>query len=141
MPDARSVTIIRHDTIIDTDLTPLKAIRAPIASSSTACYADLVVANVYAIFPDPNGPYATSLIGFVVGSALVGSDRLVIDFWYQRFSERAGRPVTLRKKDDTPLPHVRFATPEMAEAVTISSAANLGRFADFVASRSGGRRR
>ncbi|PTS90811.1 hypothetical protein DBR17_00645 [Sphingomonas sp. HMWF008] len=134
IPDAQAVTIVRHDAMVDFDATPLNGIRSPIDGSATGCTADLVVANVYVIYPDPKAPYVGSLLGSIVTAVLTGGDRLVIEFWYQRYAD--GTPTnSVRKKDDRPLPHLRFATSELAEAMTISANVNLAGFATLVATR------
>jgi hypothetical protein len=132
-PGAASVTITRHVDVIDMDKTPIKAIKARLTPSESACYGDLVLANMYAIFPNPNAAYEP--YGGIIGALIAGGDRLVMDFWLQQWPGAKGKPQVYRRKNDTPLPHVRPASAEMAAAVKDSADANLAIFAETVAAK------
>lgn len=132
-PGAASVTITRHAEVIDMDVTPIKAIKARLTPSTTPCYGDLVLANMYAIFPNPNAAYEP--YGGIIGGLIAGGDRLVMDFWLQQWPGAKGKPLVYRRKNDTPLPHVRPASAEMAAAVKDSADANLAIFAETVAKK------
>lgn len=132
-PGAADVTITRHADVIDLDKTPIKAIKARLTPSSNPCYGDLVLANMYAIYPNPNAAYEP--YGGLVGALIAGGDRLVMDFWLQQWPGAKGKPLIYRRKNDTPLPHVRPASAEMAAAVKDSADANLASFAQTVATK------
>lgn len=132
-PGAASVTITREPQVIDMDVTPIKAIKARLTPSTAPCYGDLVLANMYAIFPNPNAAYEP--YGGIIGGLIAGGDRLVMDFWLQQWPGAKGKPLVYRRKNDTPLPHVRTASAEMAAAVRDSADANLAIFAETVAAK------
>jgi hypothetical protein len=132
-PGAESVAITRHADMIDMDKTPIKAIKTRLTPGTAPCYGDLVLANMYAIFPNPNAAYET--YGGIIGGLIAGGDRLVMDFWLQQWSGAKGKPLIYRRKNDTPLPHVRPASAEMAAAVKDSADANLAIFAETVAAK------
>jgi hypothetical protein len=135
-PDAKSVSIIRHADVVDMDVTPVKSIKARLSQSGSECYGDLVVANLYALFPNPDAPYVQyGLAGGVLASAIAGGDRLVIDFLFQQWTSADGKPFQARRKNDTPLPHVVPASADMAAAVKDSADANLTIFAETVAKK------
>jgi hypothetical protein len=134
-PGAASVTITREAKVIDMDVTPIKSIKARLTPSTAPCYGDLVLANMYAIFPNPNAAYEP--YGGIIGALIAGSDRLVMDFWLQQWPGAKGKPQVFRRKNDTPLPHVRPASAEMAAAVKDSADANLAIFAETVAAKRG----
>ena len=135
-PGAASVAITRHAEVIDLDVTPIKAIKARLTPSTAPCYGDLVLANMYAIFPNPDAPYVQyGIAGGLLASAIAGGDRLVMDFWLQQWPGAKGKPQVYRRKNDTPLPHVRPASAEMAAAVKDSADANLAIFAETVAAK------
>lgn len=135
-PGAATVTITREPQVIDMDVTPIKAIKARLSPSTAVCYGDLVLANMYAIFPNPNAPYEQYGIGGgLIASTIAGGDRLVMDFWLQQWPGAKGKPLVYRRKNDTPLPHVRPASAEMAAAVKDSADANLAIFAETVAAK------
>lgn len=132
-PGARSVQIVRHDQVIDMDSTPLRSIKTPLAARSGECYADLVVVNLYALFSS-NKPYSelnptVGPVGDVIAQVMAGGDRMVIDFWIQQWPTRKGAPFVLRRKNDTPLPHIRPGTAAMADSVRASADLNLAKFA------------
>ena len=132
-PGATSVTITRHAEMIDMDVTPIKAIKTRLTDSDSACYGDLVLANIYALFPNPNAPYEQ--YGGLIGALIAGGDRLVMDFWLQQWPAAKGKPQVYRRKNDTPLPHVPPASAQMAAAVKDSADANLAIFAETVAAK------
>jgi hypothetical protein len=132
-PGAASVTITREPQVIDMDVTPIKSIKARLSPSTAPCYGDLVLANMYAIFPNPNAAYEP--YGGIIGALIAGGDRLVMDFWLQQWPGAKGKPQVYRRKNDTPLPHVRPASAEMAAAVKDSADANLAIFAETVAAK------
>jgi hypothetical protein len=134
-PGAASVTITRHSQVIDMDVTPIKSIKARLTPGESTCYGDLVLANMYAIFPNPNAAYEP--YGGIIGGLIAGGDRLVMDFWLQQWPGARGKPQVYRRKNDTPLPHVRPASAEMAAAVKDSADANLAIFAETAAKKRG----
>ncbi len=136
-PGANSVVIVRHPEVIDMDMTPIKSIKARLSPSTSGCYGDLVVANLYAIFPNPDAPYVQyGVVGGAVAAAIAGGDRLVIDFWFQRWPGKNGKSQVVQRKNDTPLPHVAPASSDMAAAVKDSTDANLVIFGQTVAAKS-----
>lgn len=138
-PGAASVSITRERQVIDMDVTPIKAIKTRLSPGTAPCYGDLVLANMYAIFPNPNAPYEQYGIGGgLIASAIAGGDRLVLDLWLQQWPGAKGKPRIFRRKNDTPLPHVRPASAEMDAAVKESADANLAIFAETVAKKRGG---
>lgn len=137
-PGAKSVKIVRHSDVIDMDVTPIKSIKSPRISSESGCYSDLVIANLYAIFPNPDAPYVQyGIVRGALASAIGGSDRLVVDFWMQQWAESGGKPYVYRRKNDSPLPHVQPASPQMLDAVRASADVNL---AGFVAAANANRK-
>ena len=136
-PGARSVNVVRHGEVIDMDVTPLASIKAPIKAGGAACYGDLVLANIYAIFPNPDAPYVQyGVVGGLVASAIAGGDRMVMDFWLQQWpGGKGGKPFTARRKNDSPLPHVQPGTPAYLEAARASADLNLASFAATVNGR------
>lgn len=136
-PGARSVSVVRHAEVIDMDVTPLASIKAPIKTGGAACYGDLVLANIYAIFPNPDAPYVQyGVVGGLVASAIAGGDRLVMDFWLQQWpGGKGGKPFTARRKNDSPLPHVQPGTPAYLDAARASADLNLASFAATVNAR------
>lgn len=137
LPQAERVTVVRHAEMIDTDKTPLDKLSGPIARTVPGCYADLIIANLYGIFPNPDRPYQTGLLDWVVSGLIDGKDRLVIDFRFRDFSGAAPDGRIYRRKNDTPMPHVPFMTTEMQTAVEGSTVLNLRGFADYVAQQRG----
>lgn len=136
-PGADHVTVVRHDTVIDTDRTPLAGLKGPLAPDATGCTGDLIIANLYAIFPNPNAVYETRpVLEATIASLIAGSDRLVIEFWFRDFSGGAAGRV-FKRKNDTPLPHVAPMSEEMRIALDASAAANLHGFADWVETKRG----
>jgi hypothetical protein len=129
-PGAASVKVVTHDTMVDLDQTPFATIKAPLAPHQGQCYADLGITNLYAIFPNPDAPYVQfGLVGGMLASAIAGSDRLVIEFWLQQWpGDRKGGPFVLRRRNDSPLPHVQPATPQMLDAARASADLNLSGF-------------
>lgn len=135
-PGAATVTIVRHGEVIDMDATPIKSIKDRLTDSTSECYGDLVIANLYAIFPNPDAPYVQyGVVGGLLASVIAGDDRLVVDFWFQQWPGAKGKPLVVRRKNDTPLPHVRPASEDMALAVRDSADANLLLFAETVAGK------
>jgi hypothetical protein len=136
-PGANSFVIVRHPEVIDMDVTPVKSIKTRLSPSASECYGDLVIANLYAIFPNPDAPYVQyGVVDGAVAAALAGGDRLVIDFWFQRWSGQNVKPQVVQRKNDTPLPHVAPASSDMAAAVKDSADANLVIFGQTVAVKS-----
>lgn len=135
-PGASSVRTVRHAEMIDMDRTPLKSITGRLTDSPSPCYGDLVIANLYAIFPNPDAPYVQyGVAGGLLGAVIAGGDRLVIDFWFRQWPGSKGKPLTVRRKNDTPLPHVAPASADMAAAVRDSADANLLLFSETVAGK------
>lgn len=135
-PGAVSVTVVRHAEMVDMDVTPIKSIKGRLSDSQSACYGDLVIANLYAIFPNPDAPYVQyGVVGGLLASTIAGGDRLVVDFWFQQWPGTKGKPLVVRRKNDTPLPHVAPASADMAAAVRDSADANLLLFAETVAGK------
>ncbi|QFT76279.1 hypothetical protein [Erythrobacter sp. THAF29] len=136
-PGANSVNVVRHPDMIDRDVTPLKSFKGRIGESDSECYGDLVVRNLYALFPNPDAPYQQyGLGGGVIASVIAGGDRLVIDFWFRQWpGGKKGKPLVVKRKNDTPLPHVAPESPDMLAAVTDSANLNLEIFAETVAKK------
>jgi hypothetical protein len=137
LPQAATVTIVRHEEMIDTDKTPLDKMSGPLAQAAPGCYADLIVANLYGIFPNPSAPWQPGLVNQLIAGLIVGSDRLVIDFRLRDFSGAAAGGKTYKRKNDSPLPHVPFMTAEMKAAVEASAVVNLRSFVAYVAEQRG----
>lgn len=133
LPGTTPVTIVRHDEIVDLDKAPLKQLTGRLAPSSAPCYADLVIGNLYAIFPNPSAAWQQA---GPIGMVLVGSDRLVIEFWLRDFRSSA-KPVVFKRKNDSPLPHVPPNSQEMKAALEASANANLGSFTTYVSEQRG----
>ncbi|QNQ08180.1 hypothetical protein [Sphingomonas alpina] len=129
LPQAGAVTVVRHAEMIDIDKTPLNRIAGRLVQSPTSCYADLVIGNLYAIFPNPEMAWERA---GAIGALLVGSDRLVIEFWLRDFSGPKAGGKTYKRKNDSPLPHVQPLTIEMKTAMEASTTANFRSFVDFV---------
>lgn len=129
LPNAGAVTIVRHDELVDLDKAPLGKLTGRLAPSSAPCYADLIIGKLYALFPNPGAAWERA---GVVGAALAGSDRLVIEFWLRDFSASADQPRVYKKKNDSPLPHVPPNSEEMRTSVEASASANLSSFAAYV---------
>lgn len=138
-PGAASVKIVHHNEVIDLDKTPITSIKAPLVVRQGDCYADLGIANLYPILPNPDAPYERfGAAGGALASVIAGSDRLVIDFWFQQWSSnKGGQPYVFRRKKDSPLPHVEPATTAMLDASRAAADVNL---ADFVATVNGRRK-
>jgi len=126
-----AVTIIRHPETIDQAISKVTKAKAPLSDSNAECQADLVLKNVVGIFPNPSAAYETAGL---VGTLLAGSDRLVMDFFYQEFRPGKKR-FRVRKNDDTPLPHVPNHSPQMKQALELSADENIKRFVSFVQSK------
>lgn len=134
-PAGREITIVHHGEMIDLAVRPLKAVQAPLSGSQTGCQADLVIANVYSIFPNPDAVFQDhpgDPLFNLVAWALTGSDRLIVDFWMQRRLGSAGPVEVFRRKNDCPMPHVRANTPAMRDAMAASSACLIEAFAETV---------
>lgn len=129
LPTGGEVVVVRHETIIDIDRTPLKSLSGRLQPGRAACYADLILGNLYAILPNPGA--AWERFG-LIGGLLTGSDRLVIEFWLRDFSGPGPVPRVYRKKNDSPLPHVPPNSAEMKAALEASANVNLHSFADHV---------
>jgi hypothetical protein len=129
LPDRASVRIVKHDEVIDLDKGPIGQLRGRLAADANACYADLVVGNLYAIIPNPKA--AMERAG-PIGAVLVGSDRLVIEFWLRDFSGPGSEPRIYKRKNDSPLPHVPPNSEALRAALEVSANANLQSFVDYV---------
>ncbi len=136
-PGANSVTVIRHEEMIDKDVTPLKSFKGKIAESDAECYGDLVMRGLVGIHPNPDAPYVQyGVVGGLVADLLAGGNRLVVDFWFQQWpGGKKDKPLIVKRKNDTPLPHVRPASPDMLAAVTDAANANLAIFAETAAKK------
>jgi hypothetical protein len=130
------VRVVRHETMIDTDKTPLDKAKGRLAASDAPCYADLVVANSYGIFPagrerDAMWP-GRGLVVETMTALLAGDDRLVLEFRLRDFTSPAAAGREIRRKNDTPLPHVPIMSAEMKDAIEASALLNLRSFVAFV---------
>jgi hypothetical protein len=137
LPAGAAVTIVRHEEMLDIDRTPLDKLSGPIAQSAPGCYADLIVANLYGLFPDPKAVYQPGLLNQIIAGLIVGKDRLVIDFRLRDFTDATAGGRTYKRKNDSPLPHLAFMTPEMKAAVEASAVVNLRSFVDYVTQQRG----
>lgn len=136
-PGANSVTITRHEEMIDKDVTPLKSFKGTIAESEAECYGDLVMRSLVGIHPNPDAPYVQyGVVGGLVADLIAGGNRLVVDFWLQQWpGGKKGKPLVVKRKNDTPLPHVRPASPDMLAAVIDAADANLAIFSETAAKK------
>ncbi len=121
MPATRDLKIVRHPEVLDLDKFKLKSVKTRLSASTVPCYADLVVANMYGIFPNPD------FQGLLV-DAIDGGNRLVMDLWMQQHSAGQKTPVVFRKKNDAPLLSFRAERPLYAESVADASAKILVAF-------------
>lgn len=129
LPDRANVRIVKHDEVIDLDKGPIAQLRGRLAPGSVACYADLIIGNLYGIIPNPRA--AIERAG-PIGAVLVGSDRLVIEFWLRDFSRSGGEPRIYKRKNDSPLPHVPPNSEALRAALELSANANLQSFVEYV---------
>ena len=132
LPNSVNITIVRHIEMHDLDKTPLSGVHSALYSSTSECYADLVIEKIYGVFPNAGrNPYG------LVGVLLAGNSRLVTDFWLQvRKSDGAGF-VIYKGKFESPL-HVATtdsSSEDAALAVNSSSNDNLRKFVDQVIDR------
>lgn len=132
LPGAGQVRVVRHGEMIDLDQVKLANLTAPLAPQQSGCYADLVITNIYGLFPNPNAQWQMGLVGSTVAAVMQGSDRLVIDFWFRDFSGADRTMKLYKRKNDSPLPHVPFMTAEMKAAVEASTDVNFQNFVAFV---------
>lgn len=126
-PAGRDVTIIRHDEMIDLDATPIKSLTTRLAPSPASCYADLVNANNYGIFPNPD------FQGLLI-EAIKGGNRLVMDLWlFDRSTP--GAPLVLHKRNDGPILSFRAPRADYAQSMELGGVAIATAFADMVQAR------
>lgn len=141
MPAGAQVTVVRHETMIDTDATPLDKIAGRLAASDAPCYADLILSGSYAIFPSTRLRDAAwagrGLAGEAVIAALAGDDRLVLEFRLRDFTGMAGGR-EVKRKNDSPLPPVPIQSAEMKAAIEASAVVNLRSFVAYVRQKRGG---
>ena len=138
-PGAASLSVIRHEEVIDIDETPIKSFKGRIADSDTECYGDLIVRSVTGVFPNPDTPYQQyGIVGGLLASAIIGDDRIVMDFWFRQWpgkKMRADKPLLVKRRNDTPLAHVEPGSEDMLAAATDAANANLVIFAETVAKK------
>ena len=126
MPSTGKVSIIRHSELLDFDKIKLKSVKSRLSASTAPCYADLVIANIYGIFPNPD------FQGLLV-DAIDGGNRLVMDLWMQRFDAANTKPTKFRKKNDAPLLSFRVDRPSFAESMADASEKILVAFGEAAA--------
>ncbi len=133
-PSAGELKIVRHADLLDLDKRKLDGTR--LYASDAPCYADLVVDNTYAILTDT---VPKERLGLVTG-AIVGGSRLVTTFVLQSWRDGTAKPITYRKKVDSPLTVTTADVTTGSDAargdLVQASAANLEQFASFVAAKS-----
>lgn len=134
LPAGTEVTVIRHDVIIDQQATPLKKMRARLHPSSSGCYADVVVADNYAICSSTRKAQ-DGVLKEATAAVLAGGDRFVIRFWMQRFATLNAAGQTFTKTFDSPVAYAPPNSTENAEAVKNASEKNLDQFVTFVSGR------
>ncbi len=114
MPSTTRLEIIRHAEVLDLDKVKLKSTKTRLSASAVPCYADLVIANIYGIFPNPN------FQGLLV-AAIDGGNRLVMDLWMQQHVDGQAKPLIFRKKNDAHLLSFRADRPLFAESMADAS--------------------
>jgi hypothetical protein len=128
LPAASSVKIIRHEDVVDFEKVNLKKVTTRLSDSQARCYSDVVIANIYAIFPNPD------FQGLLV-DAIDGGNRLVMDIWMQKFEGSTEKPAVFRKKNDAPLLSFRVERRLFAESMADASEKILVAFGDAAAKK------
>ncbi|HEX8669942.1 MAG TPA: hypothetical protein VF727_16365 [Allosphingosinicella sp.] len=120
------VKIVRHNEGLTK--AGLKAARGLLFPRQSACHAELILSDVFAIFP--NRAEASSRAG-PIGALLVGGQRVEIIFTFRRFEGTGERPLTIRHRRSGRLPSGDPAAPlqEVAEGLKVGTSAA---FAEFV---------
>ncbi len=134
MNSSSEVMVIRHDTMIDQQISPLKNTKGRLYSSPRECYADVVVADNYAIYPSTRTPQ-DSVLKEATAAVIVGGDRFVTSFWMQRFESQNAKGRIFSKKFDSPVAYAQPNTLQNAEAVGKASEKNLDQFVAFVSGK------
>lgn len=128
MPTGSTLKIVRHDDVLDLDKVKLKSVKTRLGASTASCYSDLVIANIYGIFPNPD------FQGLLV-DAIDGGNRLVMDLWMQQHRDGGAKPTVFRKKNDAPLLSFRAERPLFAESMKAASEKILVAFGDAAAKK------
>jgi hypothetical protein len=132
-PGAGSVKIIRHDSVIDFEKVNLKKLAGRLSESSASCYGDVVIANIYGIFPNPD-------FQGVLVDAIDGGNRLVMDIWMQQNREASSKPFVFRKKNDAPLLSFHAERPLFAASMADASEKILVAFGEVAAKKKSGKK-
>ena len=88
-PRGRSVAVVFHEEMVDER--PFKRRETPLYPSQATCYADLVVSNMYGVFPDFD--QARARLGPL--RAIVGGNRINMTFRFHYFDPSLRRPLRL----------------------------------------------
>jgi hypothetical protein len=134
LPAGSDVTIFKHDTMIDQQMRPLKNTTTRLYSSSSECYADVVIVDNYAIYPSTR-KRQNRVLDEVTAAVILGSDRFITSFWMQRFDGDNITRQALSKKFDSPMVYAQPNTEQNSQAVGQASEKNLMQFATFVSSK------
>jgi hypothetical protein len=136
LPDASAVTIIRHEGQIDLDQVDVRKSKARLYPSDAACYADFVMFENTAIWPNPDVAYQQ--LG-PVGSLIVGGNRAVARYWLQVHRPDAERPEVFTKRLDGPLASppadIRGNPQRMRDSLNAAFATAMEDFVRFVEER------
>ena len=114
-PPNATVTVIRHSDVIDLDRIKLAKSKVRLSSSLTGCYADLLLINLYGIFPNPNQ------VGVAEG-LIAGGNRLVLDLQLRSELTTGAKPILVARRNDAPV--ASFRSDPAVYAGSVASASN-----------------
>jgi hypothetical protein len=135
-PPNAQVEIVRHKEGLTKD--GLKAARGVLFPRQSPCHLELIVSDVVAIFPNPREAAARAGL---IGSLLVGGNRVELIFTFRRFDPGKERPQTFSDREGGRLTTGDPAAPPavLAEALTAGTSAAFAKFAANLAKNRRGR--
>lgn len=134
LPDYDTVEIIRHPELVDMDQINVKRTRERLFPSQSECYADLIITDFTAMWPNPDAAYQQYGL---IGAAIVGGNRTVASYLMLVHETRGERPQRIKKRMDAPLgsppSDIENDPARMIESLNSSNAEILNQFIEVVA--------
>lgn len=115
-PSNMKVGIVYHDDLVDLAKTKLSRDGGRLSKATNACYADLMLSNIYGIFPHKRGDEG------VVQALVLGDDRLVVEFQLRSELPAQKKPVLVVRRNDAPVSNAQ-AEPSVY-AASVAKATN-----------------
>lgn len=96
-PSNAKVSIVYHDDLVDLAKTKLTKNGGRLSTSTNACYADLMLSNIYGIFPRKRWDDS------IVRTLVFGDDRLVVEFQLRSELPEQKKPLLFVPRNDAPV--------------------------------------